>query len=466
MKTLSLCFMFVALTLSLPATAEWTAGDLTALEQAFVSEIAASYNTTDYPWQFLTDCTAIDCFGTDPAVTYGAPNFYTDIPATRPLLSTGALVLIMETPPPMRYFGITPYIFYRNYPNHIRFNPATPGVISVFESLTDTDNLDTIGSAGSPVPGTSPFTQLSVFVITADKNTYSDIVNQFVALGFPDYGINQIALPINAVPLNMGESPTSDTYTVLLRMAYPNDFAQMTDYINRAPIQVLYLTPAAPRTVSALPTPISRVPGDGQSEPRNLRSARNSLVNDLQARFGNDYTISETRYLPIQTNNYVCVTYGLVCSGDNPDALYTRDINNYVPSSPQDRILIVGVNHVSTHKATYLSHSVVNSNNRSGVIGVSDSWLNGTALTMAGITDPNDPRYATYQQLYAFTISYDCEGDPTCLTIPQPTITDPNGVQYGDPFDVNGRIYLDPTTYTRPSTNEIYFHRVFIMTRK
>lgn len=458
--------IFLAVALFASTAAAWSTEDLDALDQAFSSQMSSDYVVIHYPWQFITSCTAANCFGSNPDSPYGSPNFGTRVPQTRQLRPTSALVLIMETPPPVRYFGVTPYIFARTYTESIPYNPFTPGIIPVFESLTDTVNLQTIGTIGSPNPGTNAFSQLSVIAITADVKTYNDIAERFVALGFPAYAINQISLPINAVPLHMGISLTGDTYTVLLRMAYPDNPDQMTDYINRTPVKLMYLVPTVQRAVSALPTPISRTPGDGQSEPLELAAARNQLVDQLTAQFATDFTITESTYNPMQTINYVCVRYGIQCKGDNPDAIYTRDVHDYIPSSVQDRILIVGVNHVKTNKATYLSHSIVNPANDSGVKGVSDTWLDGSGLGMANVTDPNDPRYTAYQQLYAFTVSYDCGNDPWCVTIPQPTPANSEGIVFGDPFELTGRIYLDPATGTRPAVDELIFHKVFILTKK
>lgn len=450
------------------AWAGWAAGDLDQLTSEFTAGISAAYSSTPYPWQFLScDAATPNCFGTNPDSPYGAPNFgpsaSSDSSSTTQLKPTDALVLIMETPPPMRYFGLTPYIFTRYYPNALPANPATPGFVPVFESLGDTVNLADMGTAGSATPGGNPFTQLSVTVVTADQVTYDNIAAQFAAIGFPATAINQVALPINAVPLNMGQGPTRDTYSVLLRMAYPNDPAQMADYISRAPLRVLSLSPIRPRSVAALPTPVSRTPGSSPAEPSKLALARDMLVNQLEAQFGAAYTITENTVQQKQTHNYVCVAHGLPCNGDNPDAIYSSDAQGFVPNSPDDRILIVGVNHVSQGKATYLSHSVVAAANNMGVEGVSDAWLTGTGLTMGGVSGPSDPRYATYSQLYAFTLSYHCAGDPVCITIPQATAGQPIGIPYGSPINITGRVYLDPQTKTRPSTSDIIPHRVFIL---
>jgi hypothetical protein len=247
-----------------------------------------------------------------------------------------------------------------------------------------------------------------------------------------------------------------------MRVAFPDNFEQMADYFDRSPIKTLYLLPIASRAVSPLPVQTSRVPGNGQLEPQLLSTTLDQLVVQVKDKYEADYTFTETSYIVRQSKGYACINYGLPCNGDNPDTLYANDIEDYVPSSPQDKILIVGVDHVKTNKATYLYHAIVNTINDAGVTGVSDIDLDGSALIMADMTDPSAPDYLIYQNLYAFTISYDCENEPTCLTIPEPTAGSP-GVRYGDPLDITGRIYLDPNTNTRPSEDEIIFHRVFFL---
>src|SRR5689334_10648869 len=122
-----------ALLLSSSAMADWTAADLNTLEQGFIAGISAHYSTISYPWLFSTTCTAPNCFGSNPDSPYGYPNFGTNAApnGVTQLRASSALVVIMETPPPMRYFGVTPYIFTRYYPQRMQFNPATPGVVPV-----------------------------------------------------------------------------------------------------------------------------------------------------------------------------------------------------------------------------------------------------------------------------------------------------------------------------------------------
>jgi hypothetical protein len=85
---------------------------------------------------------------------------------------------------------------------------------------------------------------------------------------------------------------------------------------------------------------------------------------------------------------------------------------------------------------------------------------------MAGITDPNDPRYATYSQLYAFTVSYDCGNEPDCQVIPEPTTANPAGVAFGKEINLTSRYYVDPATGTRPKLTEVLRHRVLVLKKK
>jgi hypothetical protein len=76
-----------------------------------------------------------------------------------------------------------------------------------------------------------------------------------------------------------------------------------------------------------------------------------------------------------------------------------------------------------------------------------------------GVSDPADPRLATYSSLYAYAISYDCTGISYCLAIPAPTAANPIGLAPGSPFFVMGRKYLEPRTRVRPALSEITPHR-------
>lgn len=460
-KKAALFFMLAMFSCGAPA--QWQTSELDTLKQEFITQIANDYQTTEYPWIFSvdkTECytTGTDCYFSNPDAIYGHAAFGGALDVATLMRESDALVMLLETPPPMRYFGITPYIYSRYYTAPLE-HPHHPGFVQVFQSLTDSINLATIKTQN---PYDS-FSQLSAVVMTANQKTYQAIYKTLAKLGFPGNAINKIALPLKEVPLRMRYSPYADSFNILIRMAYPDNQAQMDDYTNRTPVRMLKLTATGTPPPLLLPAAASRIPGDGTKEPEALSAGRDQLAQQLLAQYGKDYVIEENEIVLYQTQNYVCVELGIMCNVDSSDALYTRDVNIHTPTSLQDKILIIGVNHVATGKATYMSHSVVNDLYHAGISAVSDEWLNGSALAMAGISDRFDPKYPVYSRLYAFTIGYDCSGEAVCLQIPQPTDDNPIGAALGTPIDVTSRAYLDPATLTRPSSDEVIFHRVFIL---
>ncbi len=453
------------------ARVNWTPAQLDTLATAFSNGISSTYRVTPYPFTFLDTS---ECF--EPGFTCGFSN--PDSPYAFPQVNgvgalqmarTDAFVLIMETPPSMRYFALSPYVYTRYYPS-TNAHVTQSGFVKVFESLADSINMDGIGTTGSATPGVNVNTRLTAVVMTADANTWKQVSGQFAKLGFPTTAVNLLAMPVNAASLTMGTATTSDTYQMLLRMAYPARSSQLNDYIARAPFRFFQLTAISQRNLNALPTAVSKTPGQGFSEPSELTSARDDLAQQLADQYGNGYNVTELTTVDKQTTNYVCIQTASFCAGDNSDAVYTDAISQWIPGGivngvPEDKLLVVGVNHVVTGKAIYVNYAVEEDVHEVGVTAVADTWLKGTALKVAGITDTSDPRYADYSQLYAFTVGYDCSGEIACMTIPQPTDTQ-IGVTIGDPIDVTGRYYVDPVTKTRPSVNEIIDHRVFLLQKK
>jgi hypothetical protein len=464
-----------------PSDSVWIVENRGQLTQSFTTAMSSTFKVTKFPFFFQLDCEAlINCYDANPAGPEGVPNFSVNPALSQQnsdwLASTGAIVLVTETPPTMTYFGVTPYLFEEYYSKQMPKNPTgTPGTVTVFESMTDTANLDVVGTTGSTTPGTNPFTQIAVFVITADSNTYNDIVNEFVALGLPASAINQMTLPVNAVPLKMGIAVADDTFTVLLRTAYPANQSLLTNYVQRVPIDVLAMQPIKARTLVALPKPTYRLPGDGHNESATLRTARNQLATTLVNKFAANYTITQVTPAVEQTVNYYAATNATASNGDNPDALYTQEVgftSSYIPG-PNDLLLIVGVNHDAyfpgtaypgTGTTTYFSNSVVNPSGNQEVLGIPDSWMAGSAIAMSGIKSSN-PSYGNYQQLYAYTVGFNCTGQVWCATIPQPSNGNV-GITLGEPIRFVGRLYLDPLTKTRPLSSEIIFDAVYILQYK
>ena len=457
-----------ALACATQASAGWTPQQLPQLITNFETAVANKYSYTAYSWQFFTlaDCyqPGVKCPFPNPDGPYGQPVINGTYASADQMGPTDAWVVIMETPPTMLYFGITPYLYTRYYSQIPGQPTGTSGVREVLESINDSFDMDDMLTTGSTKPGVNSFSQLSAIIMTADQTTYNQLSQAFTAAHFPAF--NLFDMPYKLVPLKMGTgSGQYDSYSMLMRLAYPSNDTAMQTYVSNPPITLLHLVPKTARTIQPLASPSYKVPGDSTAESSQLKSALATLSSQLVTQYGSSYSVAQQTISLSQTNNYVCISDAIDCDDDNSDALYTHDDNNWVPTTLQDKLLIVGVNHVDTGKATYISHSVLNMTHQAGVESVNQDWLAGSALKMAGITSTSDPRYATYSQLYAFTMSYDCTGEAVCLTIPQPTSTNPIGVTFGDTIGESARIYVDPKTLTRPSSSQIIFQNVYVLTK-
>lgn len=460
----SLCLGAMA-TLPLPGRA-WSAADLDTLTQQLTLQLAGSYKVQETGWSFLSpaDCFqgGRQCFFSNPDGVYGMPAFSrSGYDMARSMAPTEAWVMLLEMPPQARYTGITPYLHTRCY-DPAKGDPTT-GCVTVLESLSDSLHQTALRGTESSTGGT---TGLSAVVMTGDAATAGAVTSALGNLGYPvSQALATLPLPVNTVPLRMGKGAQDDRFTVMMRLTYPDNASALDDYIARSPVRLLRLTPQADRAAQTIAPPVDKVPGTGVKEDRSLKSARDELASLLASRYQGLYTVKERLSpVPVATRHFRCTTYALPCNADNPDAIYTLDLQGYVPASRGEKLLFVGVNHTSTGKTSYLMHALYDATHNAGVLGTSDAWLTGTARLMAG-PDAGKMRYAALlDQLYAFTLGYDCTGEVACRQVPEPTTQTPVGISFGQPMDLSARYYLEPATDTRPDTQEVILHRVFQLT--
>lgn len=455
--------LWAAAALPLPGWA-WSAADLDTLTQQLELQLSGSYKVLETGWSFLSpaDCFQANrqCFFSNPDGVYGMPAFSrSSYDMARAMAPNEAWVILLEMPPQARYTGITSYLHTRCY-DPAKGDPTT-GCVTVLESLSDSLHQTALRGTGS-----SGTTGLSAVVMTGDATTASAVTTALNNLGYPTgQALATLPLPVNTVPLRMGKGSQDDRFTVMMRLTYPEQASELDDYIARSPVRLLRLTPQADRPAQTITPPVDKVPGTGVKEDRSLKSARDELASLLVSRYQGQYTVKERPSpVPVTTRHFRCTTYALPCNADNPDAIYTLDLQSYVPASRGEKLLFVGVNHTVTGKTSYLMHALYDASHNAGVLGTSDAWLAGTAQLMAG-PDAGKMRYAALlDQLYAFTLGYDCSGEAACRRVPEPTPDAPIGISFGQPMDLSARYYLEPATDTRPDTQEVILHRVFLLT--
>lgn len=429
----------------------------------FSASIPSDWKNEAGGWQYadIADCyvNGGSCFGNNPTSPYGSPTFL-DSTLNRQLNAfhlnaNEAVVIIMRTPPEMRYFGFTQYLMQ---------NGSQPSVAPVFASMSDALNLMRIGTAGA-----SAFGQYAAVVWSGDLNTYTAARALLMQAGLPEGAINFIPMPVNLPvhPLKTGYGPGTDTFGMLMRTAIPKKKADWDAYMTEKPFIVSKIGPTAVVPLAAAPTIGYSNTVSGVAEGKGLQLALNKLVADIKKNYRGRFTLQPQEVSYSSKTGWDCIAGNEQCAGDTFDALYSRDIERPLTvKNLEDFVIVVGVNHQKTGKATYINHSIYDTKKMAGIVSVTDpSMTTESALYHAGVTSLDDSRRALYQNLYAYAISYDCAGRLFCLAIPAPTPENPVGLIPGAPFIVVGRAYADPHTMVRPSIDEIVHHQVLIGTK-
>ncbi len=387
-----------------------------------------------------------------------------------------AVVFIGTTPPRMKYFGFTAYLYDRYHPlpqpppacqadTFVRPAPLSSyNRIPLFASLGDTVNHMTVRTSGD---APNPFGRNVVFILAADKNIEARVRRALLDAGYPKSILNTIVIPPDIARL--GVESVSDTLTFVLRMATDQN---LDDY-KKAPRALLRISPSTPVPSSSLvplETPRLRVRGIGKTETR-LLPAVDALGRAIVAAYpGYDAK-------PIYTTNwyegYNCIENGQNCLGDNRDTPYIPPSFNPVTArltqeddmilQPGEFLVAYGVNHVATKKAVYANIAVLGWNHKASPAVIDDSEMAGTAEYFLGASA--DP--ATADMLYAWKITRldGCTGDdtPNCREIDTSCL---HGVGADEPMAIVFRAYLEKKTKVGAAYGEIVIDRILKFTPK
>lgn len=451
--------------LSISAHADST---VQALGDAFVAQLPAGWKVSTGSWAYFDVARCFTtpgytCYGNNAATPYGSPYFgeYGANPnlATLQLDANEAVVVVFRTPPPMRYFSFGQYLY------------KEPGnTTEIFASMSDALNQLRIGTSALGTQATPPFDSYSAVVWTADQTTFETAHNALLAGGLPAEAINHLPLPQSIPtpptehPLQMGHGAGSAVFNMLMRTALPESPADYEAYRQESPFYVLRIGPTTPQA----PNPVAVIGYSpeisGVKEGTALLTALNRLVSDIKRNYAASYTLTAQTVSFTTRLGWDCIVASEECTGENFDALYSRDVGSLVRvKSLQDFVIVAGVNHQKTGKASYVTHAVYDAKKLAAIVTATDvDFSSRSALHHAGITNPRDPRVNQYKNLYAYVFAYDCAGKSYCASIPAPTARNPVGLAPGAPFFVLGRSYLEPRTKVRPAVSEIVPHQAFV----
>jgi len=404
-----------------------------------------------------------------------------------------AFVLVGETPPEVRYFGFTTYAY---------FLPDDPLTSDVDESqqprgiaVGDPTNIATMHTIGP-----DPFLAPIVYIITGNRQTERIVREAVLAAGYPAEIINVDAISPVIAPLGIG--PKDTVFTFATRNSVPASSADITEYIVNAnnhmkafrvtPLNAqgeLQVEPVFPDDPE--PVPVLRPQGTGHTEMElypALKSLRAAILNRYaslsQGDPGYPYkeldtdiwsagpdTMGEKPYVALQRGKY--------------GGAVSRD-NNYLTTGPlfmlrnnvDEFVIVYGVNHQATGKATYASFSLYG--NPIGQVGLGTTLSTKFDLRPDGTGQPgdsarqyltpDDPYYQYADMLYAWKVARECNDEPYCMEV-DTQFESPVGENYTCPAYLdyeNGedwlffifRNYMEPATSAAPDDNELVYDRV------
>jgi hypothetical protein len=399
----------------------------------------------------IEDCLAVDnCVGNNPSSPYGmyclppAPGDTVTRPAAPPcpldsnlrwvwrLRQDEALVFLGKTPPTARYFGFRSYLFSRQ--GWFRRRP-------LFASLGDALNLKVIATAGTPkgVAG-NPFTQETAVITTANRQLDARLRDLLSSSGAPAEIINTDVIP--AALSRLGLAKNSDDFTMLFRVALFADPVAGQHYIQEPSATVLRVTPPTPLPLEPFPALALRPRGTQTSEAW-LRPAVDELIAAVKAHYP-ELSVRTRRTITFNLSGPQCLGRGLPCLGDNPDAVYNSSIPTWLGANPRDFLIVVGVHHQETGKASYMNLSAYHTKRLMGVGAVAGHDLIESA-------SPYIPQHPFRKYLYAYKFARDCQGEPYCFSVP----TGQLGVPLDVALNIIERPYLEPVTNTGPLASQL-----------
>ena len=351
-----------------------------------------------------------------------------------------AIVLVAKTPPECAYFSYCGFIFYKYYEQEKQRK-------WVWTSFNDPLNNLTIKTSGTPNGAKgNPFNQDTIIIVTADKGTEQRIRSAAASAGYSADIINTYVIPSSMV--KMGTGPEFDTIVFGHRMALFADEKAGQEYVN-AVSAAIRVTPKSPVKLDPFPAPELRVRGTGKTEV-DLQPALEDLRQAILAKHSNVSAkeLETSVWLP---ESYDAVQRGLYVAGESRDTIYLRSDTFTLGDDTNEFIIVYGVNHAASGKATYANCSFYGEAGWNGVAGIYSTEYTGGAEQYL----PGNP-LAKY--LYVCKFARSCDSEKTCVAVP--TGPKAHGVGLDEPAFIGFRAYMEPSTKVGPCYTELLYDRV------
>ncbi len=374
-----------------------------------------------------------------------------------------AVVYLGQTPPEVLYYGYRTYLFQR-------YESADGSIVrkDIFASLGNTlNNLTLKTSAALPGAASSdPFNKETVLISTADQQMDASLRRSLLKSGFSQEIINTDIIPALddedhdfAQLLNLGYGEYADIFMMLFRVAvFADPEGAGEQYLSDPPGRLFRVTPMTEPAPDLFPFPGLVKPGTGSTEGylretqiKLLRAVRKAVQTPKR-------TISERSVVFAPAEGINCIRDSQFCLGDNHDAQY--GIFPYVElaitgksfklsNSHDDFVMVIGINHALTGKATYTNITPYHFEKQLGIGSLRGDELIGSA----GSYIPEEPDSNLF---YVAKISRNCgpEGskEKYCLEVPS---TGYLSIPLDEYIFLMNRAYLETATACEPAADEI-----------
>jgi hypothetical protein len=395
----------------------------------------------------LSECCAEgrSCSGNNPSSPYSAyylprapgqttPNENEDengLANTYRLGPHEAVVWVGETPPPAAYFGFTDYLMARDDGSGKR--------VPVFASLAETLNLAVMGVEG-PADG-SKFNRRALVVHTPDASIAERVKQAALRSGISESAVN--IAPIDAESTRLGLDPAADTLGVLFRSALYEDPELGDAWLASPPVELYRLTPATePMTAEPYAKAEARPKDETNDENPTYAAAAKELEQAIIDAYASTHEATIEPMTEGTPDPYACIAGERSCAGDNRDTIYPATGPFLWPIGTKSFLIVHGVDHAQTGKATYANASLYAVQHLAGVAAVSSKSWQGSAARYL-------PHHPLVDKLYAYKLARSCGGEDYCLEVPDAPC--PGGIAPGSLAAIAFRAYLEPRTGTAPA---------------
>jgi len=353
-----------------------------------------------------------------------------------------ALVLVGRTPPRAAYFSYQTFVA-------VRYFETEKARRRILACIGDAQNLETIQTAGAAE--SNPFDAETILITTADRGIDARVRAAATRAGYPQGTINTDVIPSSVARL--GLEYEADEFSTLNRIFLPESEDALTAYME-TPQLVLRVTPRERPALDPFPTPDLRVRGTGTTE-MDLLPAVAALREVILER----YSALESTELETSVwleDSFDGIQRGVDMYGPTRDTIYFwTQPTIKLPDGPDDFIIVYGVNHEKTGKATYSNFSVyADPVLKLGVVGQHSRVFAGSAREYL-------PDHPLAESLYVWKIARHCNGDPTCLELANCCCPKLDLDLLPDLW-VAFRLYLEPGTGVGPAFAEVVYDRAIV----